>query len=172
MDYVRNPTVKLLWCPSDQTLPRLLRDPMSYQQRYGVYASLPYPFNYNLSAPLAQIPATPAPGWQHGMASRILNSPVESNPFYFKATSVNAPSQKIVFAENRSFWEMTAVEFNEFMKRSQYASYALESSAWYWPLDQLTKRHSGKGNVTFADGHVQTVRPEFGQMPEHYDPLY
>lgn len=26
--------------------------------------------------------------------------------------------------------------------------------------------------VNFPDGHVETVRPEFGDKPEHYDPLY
>ncbi|PYK62432.1 MAG: hypothetical protein DME21_06500 [Verrucomicrobia bacterium] len=46
------------------------------------------------------------------------------------------------------------------------------ASAWEWPYDKITGRHDGKGNVTFADGHVQTVRPEFGGQPEHYDPLY
>ncbi|PYK97094.1 MAG: hypothetical protein DME19_17500 [Verrucomicrobia bacterium] len=32
-------------------------------------------------------------------------------------------------------------------------------------------RSSEKGNVTFADGHVETVRPQFGELTEHCDPL-
>jgi prepilin-type processing-associated H-X9-DG protein len=45
------------------------------------------------------------------------------------------------------------------------------SSGWEWPRDQLTARRNKKGNVVLADGHVETVRPEFGQQKEHYDPL-
>jgi prepilin-type processing-associated H-X9-DG protein len=35
-------------------------------------------------------------------------------------------------------------------------------------------RHGGKANVTFADGHVETVRREFADQdhPEHFDPAH
>ena len=46
------------------------------------------------------------------------------------------------------------------------------SSGWRWPKDQITSRHNKNGNVAFADGHVETVKPEFGKKEEHYDPLY
>ena len=42
---------------------------------------------------------------------------------------------------------------------------------WMYPQNKLTHRHSGKANVALADGHVETVKPEFGDQPEHYDPL-
>jgi len=35
----------------------------------------------------------------------------------------------------------------------------------------LARRHNGKGNVTFADGHVQTMTPQFAQQPDHGDAL-
>ena len=33
-------------------------------------------------------------------------------------------------------------------------------------------RHGDSYGLSFADGHVETVRPTFGDQPEHYDPLY
>jgi len=94
----------------------------------------------------------------------------ESILFYFKATSIRSPSQKLLFVDKQRFYEFTKAEFNE--DQDPYRFYTAGSSAWYWPYDKLTKRHHGKGNVTFADGHVETVRPTFGDQPEHYDPLY
>lgn len=38
--------------------------------------------------------------------------------------------------------------------------------------DRLTERHGGKGNVSFVDGHVETVTPEFARARENWDPTY
>jgi len=38
--------------------------------------------------------------------------------------------------------------------------------------NKLTRRNNGRNNVTFADGPVQTVQPEFVQQIDYYDPLY
>lgn len=40
----------------------------------------------------------------------------------------------------------------------------------WFPLDRVTTRHGGRGNVGFADGHVQLVTPEFGNEEENWDP--
>ena len=53
-----------------------------------------------------------------------------------------------------------------------------DSSAWEWSTnygaykmpDRLASRHNGKGNQAFADGHIESVKPQFGLMPEHCDP--
>ena len=92
--------------------------------------------------------------------------------FLFKAGSVRSPSQKILFADERMTYEMTETQVDEFNKAYTYAWDAFASSAYYWSYDKLTRRHTGKGNVALADGHVETVRPEYAQKPEHYDPLY
>ncbi len=91
--------------------------------------------------------------------------------YVFKASSIKGPSEKIVLAEKQMFYEMTQVEFNKFLKPYPPKD-AFENSSWHWPLHGLTKRHNGKGNVTFADGHVQTVTTEFAQQVEHGDALY
>ena len=85
--------------------------------------------------------------------------------YYFKVTSVKTRSQKILFADKRMAYEMTEAE-------AKLIPESHASPAWYWPSDTLTRRHNRKGNVALADGHVETVRSEFGQMKEHYDPLF
>ncbi len=183
MSYVGKPTPKLLWCPSDQALPRYLREPPPPRIYGGNGFAQGYPFSYSLSAAGAQIPASPQPGWQHGMASLIravawgnadsMHSPLDdAHLFYFKATSVTSPSDKILFVDKRMLYEMSAAEFNEFNEGFPYAISSVDSSAWYWPYDKLTTRHNGKGNLSLADGHVETVRREFAEKKEHYDPLY
>ena len=36
----------------------------------------------------------------------------------------------------------------------------------------ISNRHNRRGVTSFTDGHVETVKPSFGAMPEHYDCLY
>ena len=178
MPYLRSPSPRLLWCPSDRILPRLLRVGLAGSE--NIAGGL-YPYSYTLNCTEAQRltpPALPA-SWTHGMASAIRASkanglteglqtpgPDGQTLFYFKATSVTSPSGKIVFADNRKPYEMTEKD------TAALPAGVFDSSAWYWPYEKLTKRHGGKGNVTLADGHVETVRPEFAEKPEHYDPLY
>jgi prepilin-type processing-associated H-X9-DG protein len=168
MSYLANPKPQLLWCPSDQRLPRLLRAKI-----YSGLLSLsdhPYLFSYALKVSSPRVIDHPPDFyWQQGMISFTAD---DIPYFLFRATTINAPSQKIVFAERRMFYEMRRVEFNEFFKPYPDPRLPFQTSAWYWPLEGLTQRHRGKGNVTFADGHVQTITTEFAQQPEHGDGLY
>src|SRR6185503_2837756 len=40
-----------------------------------------------------------------------------------------------------------------------------------WPPQpsQISNRHSGKGSVVFCDGHVEQVKPSFGNNPYNFD---
>ena len=90
---------------------------------------------------------------------------------WFKESSIKTPAEKIMLADERMTYEFAHSEITSGALGSGWY-WPGTASAWEWPYDKITGRHDGKGNVTFADGHVQTVRPEFGGQPEHYDPLY
>ena len=147
----------LFRCPTDRTLKQLDNsssglDPttMSFQL---------YRFNYTLS----RSGGLPLPG----MASEILRS--RSIIACFRASSISRPSLKIMLAEERTLLEGP--------NNGVYID--ADSSGWIWSTnlaygvhvpDRLASRHNGKGNQAFADGHVETVRPEFGLLPAHCDP--
>jgi len=165
MRYLANAKPQLLWCPSDQRLPRLLRAKI-----YSGLLSLsdhPCLFSYALKVSSPRVIDHPPDFyWAQGMTSFI----TQKTPYFlFNATTIKAPSQKFVFGERQMFYEMSRLEFNEYIKPYPDPKAPFQTSWWYWPLQGLTRRHSGKGNVTFADGHVQTVTTEFAQQPEHGD---
>ncbi|PYK97095.1 MAG: hypothetical protein DME19_17505 [Verrucomicrobia bacterium] len=103
--------------------------------------------------------------FNHGMASirqdtwtspDTWNVPVRQ----FKANLINNPSGKVMFADDlmayeKEQWEIATGE------TILFSGWKGWSSGWIWPFDKITCRHTGKGNVTFADGHVETVRPQF-----------
>jgi prepilin-type N-terminal cleavage/methylation domain-containing protein/prepilin-type processing-associated H-X9-DG protein len=48
-----------------------------------------------------------------------------------------------------------------------------DSSAWLgFDDDALTERHSGRGHVSFVDGHVKAVYPEFAKYGGHWNPFF
>ncbi len=181
MPYLGNPTPRLLWCPSDRTLvPYLNLLHADRTARFPNYYRGHYVFSYGLSVHEShrsgKVPErNRRPEWYRGMASAIIaNNPTPGgigtgfhrpmydpdNVYHFKATSIQTPSEKILFADKR--FETAAGEF--------YPDSYREGSAWYWPDATLTRQHHGRGTVVMADGGVRTVRPEFAARPEHYDP--
>jgi prepilin-type N-terminal cleavage/methylation domain-containing protein/prepilin-type processing-associated H-X9-DG protein len=48
-----------------------------------------------------------------------------------------------------------------------------DSSAWLIASaeDRLTERHGGRGHVSFVDGHVELVYPEFAKYEGHWNPF-
>ena len=173
--YIGGFNTNLLTCPSDRKLLIFRQN----QRAFGdaVYNKQYYYFSYTLSC-ADGLYAVTKPAWnngslipgifKHGMASRLLVDPLGPVPagtyFKVKLSSVNAPTAKIMFAEQRMMYEFSASELVQ--------ATPIGTCGWMYPQNKLTPRHSGRGNVALADGHVETVRPEFGDQPEHYDPLY
>ncbi len=149
----------LFRCPTDRTLRQLDNgapglDPIAVGFQF-------YRFSYSLSR--SGVEAWP------GMSSEIFHFGSLYIRAYFRASSISRPSTKIMLAEERTLLEGP--------NNGTYSG--AESSAWVWstymaygvhPPDRLASRHNGKGNQAFADGHIETVKPQFGLMPEHFDP--
>jgi prepilin-type processing-associated H-X9-DG protein len=164
--YIRRFSTNLFTCPTDRTLLGFRSNPAPFLQAYP-YLAHKYPFSYSFSSPWGGCYKSNYDwNWlEHGMSStRILDKPIKN-----RMSSVKSPSTKIMFADVRKFYEFKVSEFAS-LASSGWAPGVV--SSWLWRVDKLAVRHVGKGNVTLADGHVETVKPEFGEMKEHYDPLY
>jgi len=93
-----------------------------------------------------------------GMASYF--SKDRSMIFLNRLRSVARPAQKIMLAEEKG------------APSDGPGSASIDDGRWVPPGYPLTARHSGRANVTFSDGHVETVPRAFADSthPEHYDP--
>ncbi len=79
-----------------------------------------------------------------------------------KGEKIRNPSGKIMLAEEKG------------AANDGPGTAVIDDGRWQ-PLGYpLTMRHTGKANVTFADGHVKPVRRDFAdpEHPEHIDPAY
>lgn len=83
---------------------------------------------------------------------------------YFKASMVDAPSEVIMIADERSPWEDSF--------RGEDVQQDWMSAGWVWPLDELSSRHGNKGVVAMADGSVRTMKPRQAAQPRHYNPRF
>ncbi len=177
--YLTTFSVELFTCPSDRVLLRLRRGANSFPDyvRNWQWYLFSYTLNGHSGQSIRDLTSDPQ-HIKHGMASvwvtwGLYQQGSAGGPRWewFKGTAIKAPSELIMFADERMTYEMTLDEIRSGALGTGWY-WPGTASAFEWPYDRLTKRHTGKGNVTFADGHVQAVLPEFGQMQEHYDPLY
>ena len=133
--------------------PRLLRCPADRdaETREVLWKSSPgteqYFYSYSLNAHS-----------DRGMASFISRdrTVIQLN----KAGQIRNASGKIMLAEEKG-----AVNDGP-------GSAVIDDGRWVPPGYPLTSRHARRANVTMADGHVETVPPDFAgpKHPERYDP--
>jgi prepilin-type N-terminal cleavage/methylation domain-containing protein/prepilin-type processing-associated H-X9-DG protein len=105
----------------------------------------PYPFSYALTSYNLRDGKNP------GMAT-IITKEREVHPF--RASSIRVPSGKIMLVEEDAA--------------------TIDDSRWVpegSKTNLITSRHGGKGVCAFADGHIETVKPEFGLDPRHSWPM-
>src|SRR5262249_51364998 len=127
----------LFRCPADKdnTERKLLNDGSN-----GAY-------NYSYSMNSHDI----ANGRTTGMAS-IFDGPLNNpTPYLFKLTYVVRPANKIMLAE-----EQTSHRLGESLDVGGSSS-IINDGRWVGPGDLITLRHNKKGDVTYADSHVEPV---------------
>ncbi len=119
-----------------------------YGDNYG-----PYLFSYSFNGY-----GLDANNNNFGMSSVVDTSSGSPVAYLFKEANVKNPSQKIMLAEepgSTAAWDSTDGNI-------------INDGRWVpGPLtglqgDRLTIRHGGKADVTFSDGHVESVTPDFG----------
>jgi len=147
----------LFRCPSDldavERTRQWLRSPSG---------SNPYLYSYTLTSVYEN-------DRNHGMAS-LYGQGVP--PLHFKSAAIKNPSRKILLVEENG-------------DPKHYSGGSADDGRWVPPDNVISGRHSlsrgrsitqrefmakGKGNVLMPDGHVETVAPLYGQLPDNYDP--
>jgi len=135
-----------LRCPLDiSDADRLASD---YAQTYG-----PFLFSYGFNGY-----GLDANGKNFGMSSVVDASTGTTNKFLFNEGQVRNPSGKIMLAEEPGSvagWDSPG---GNIIKNGRWVPGTLTG----WEPDLLTVRHGGKGDVTFADGHVLPETFDFG----------
>jgi prepilin-type N-terminal cleavage/methylation domain-containing protein/prepilin-type processing-associated H-X9-DG protein len=118
----------------------------------------PYLFSYSFNGY-----GLDAEGNNLGMSSVVDTSTGATNKYLFKEGAVRNPANKIMLAE-----EPGTVDPRDNPDAGSGSEKPISDGRWVPSSlsgrhgDPLTIRHGGKADVTFADGHVLAVTPEFG----------
>ena len=137
-----------LRCPLDTD--DTWRENWNYGDSYG-----PYLFSYSFNGY-----GLDADGTDLGMSSVVDSSSGSPVVTPFKQANVHGPSLKIMLAEEPGTGNANdnPVEGGPPICDGRWIPSSLTGLAG----DPLTIRHGGRADVTFADGHVQAVTPDFG----------
>ncbi len=137
----------LLRCPLDRS------DTDRFNQQND--SDGPYLYSYSLTGyGLSSGPVGLDGGLNYGMASVFLNNTANPTSAPFKQTSIVNPSSKIMLAEepgSTAGWDHPSP-----------GGLVISDGRWMPDRDLLTVRHGGKADVTFCDGHIQSVDWQFG----------
>ena len=154
----------LFRCPGDRDV--LKRESASLSQFF-------YPFSYAANSVFDSANLV-----NHGIVSLYAGDPQFEN-LHFKAATIRMPAQKLMLVEEYAYtpggtlvgelpddgrWTPTGKD-PKTIGLDHPPPYRVEESF-------ISNRHNKRGTVSFSDGHVETVRPSFGAMPEHYDPTF
>ena len=129
----------------------------------------PYPFTYTVNSTYEK---KGGENINHGMTSLYPGDPGFCPDMHFRSTMVKNPAAKIFVVEEYSYrnlpddgrWTPTG-------KDPKTVGLA-HPPPFESPDSFISNRHSKRGTISLADGHAESVRPIFGSMIEHYDPIY
>jgi len=90
---------------------------------------------------------------------------------HFKAANIHSPAMKMMMVEEQAIPSKGFPDDGRWTPTGKDpAKVGLAHPAPYTTADSyISNRHNKRGNVSLADGHVETVKPIFGTLPEHYD---
>jgi prepilin-type N-terminal cleavage/methylation domain-containing protein/prepilin-type processing-associated H-X9-DG protein len=131
----------LFRCPLDRD------DNVRFQQT-GQPGTVPGPYPYSYTMTSYDLENGQNPG-----ISSIFDT---GAAYYFKLANVRGPTHKIMFAE-----EQTAYTSTESYNPGNTGATIVNDGRFVATGDSITVRHNKRGDVAFADGHVQPVLPVF-----------
>jgi prepilin-type N-terminal cleavage/methylation domain-containing protein/prepilin-type processing-associated H-X9-DG protein len=142
-----------LRCPLDTS--DVDRNSQTYPDDYG-----PYLFSYSFTGY-----GLDTDGKNVGMSSVVDTSGGVTNKFLFKEGAVRNPGNKIMLAEEPGSF-IDSPDDNSTIQDGRW----IPTTTTNPTSDPLTVRHGGKADVTFTDGHVDPVTPDFGTDPANSEP--
>jgi prepilin-type N-terminal cleavage/methylation domain-containing protein/prepilin-type processing-associated H-X9-DG protein len=144
-----------LLCPLDNNFNDRLANPPT--DGYG-----PYLFSYSFNGY-----ALDGDNNNVGMSSVVDSSSGTPVVYPFKEGSVRNPASKIMLAEEPgSLGSRDSPDGNAMITDGRWIPSPING----FTADLLTIRHGGKADVTFGDGHVAPVTPDFGTDPANSEP--
>jgi prepilin-type N-terminal cleavage/methylation domain-containing protein/prepilin-type processing-associated H-X9-DG protein len=96
----------------------------------------------------------------------------EPTPIHFKSTSVRSPSMKIMLAEEPGTLNPIDNPGPTYVGQNLVDDGYWAPETTYGTGNLLTKRHSGRANVAFADGHSELVPWGYCTNINYIDPTY
>ena len=157
--YMGRFNTNLFRCPSDKDV----------LKRQAIPGLVVYPFSYTANSHLVQDASSEQ---NRGMMSLYTGeSEFNQRDMHFRSAMIKTPTKKLLLVEEHAFRDMP------------------NDGRWTpgpWPTlpglthapafeavpSYISNRHNKRGTVSFGDGHVETVKPSFGNMPEHFDPQW
>lgn len=147
---------ELFRCPSDKDVIKRMSDPDLYHYSYTANS-------FYIASPTGHAAITD----NHGILSLVSRDPDDDQLPFVSSRIVN-PAGKLMIVEELAArglpddgrWTPTDVRRMELAHPPP------------WPNDPsyISNRHTHRGVVGMCDGHVETVRPSFGNNPINYDP--
>jgi prepilin-type N-terminal cleavage/methylation domain-containing protein/prepilin-type processing-associated H-X9-DG protein len=148
-------STNLFRCPSDKISPT----------RQSSAASLAFLFSYSANSYYTN-------GINHGITS-LYPGDLEFCPnMHFKSTMIRNPSKKLMIVEEYPYRDQP--DDGRWTPTGNTGSrIGLAHPEPFVSFDSfISNLHGKRGNVSLADGHVETVKSSFGAMREHFDCLY
>jgi len=163
VNYIGRFDANLFRCPADKDVLKRIKE-------NGKAGQLLYTFSYAANSYFDA-----ASYENHGMTSIYPGDPQYEN-FHFKAPRIRNPAAKLMMVEEHVYspggdligespddgrWTPTGKDVK---------TVGLDHPPPFASTDSfISNRHSKRGVVSHADGHVESVKPSYGSMREHYD---
>jgi len=92
----------------------------------------------------------------------------------FKAAQIKNPAMKLMVVEEHANPTKATPDDGRWTPTGKDLVYNTPMHPAPYPFGDcfISNRHNKRGVISGADGHVESVKPVFGSMPEHYDPLF